>query len=101
MFPSGAGVEVIENKGYMSTRVYLPWSFAVSNILPLVKTNRVFSADTMDNFQNKTRGLLGTFNFDYGDDFVLPDGSTVSLNINTNDFRSIHENFGMKCKNLI
>ncbi|KAK6626128.1 hypothetical protein RUM43_006433 [Polyplax serrata] len=73
MFPSGAGVEVIENKGYLSSRVYLPWSFA-----------------------NKTRGLLGTFNFDYSDDFVLPDGSSVTLNFNTNDFKSIHDNFGMK-----
>lgn len=48
--------------------------------------------------QNKTRGLLGTFNFDYADDFVLPDGTTVSLNFNTNNFKSIHDNFGMKCK---
>jgi hypothetical protein len=30
MFESGAGVEVIENEGFMSTRVYLPWSFMVS-----------------------------------------------------------------------
>ena len=30
MFQSGAGVEVLENKGYMATRVYLPWSFIVS-----------------------------------------------------------------------
>lgn len=30
MYESGAGVEVIENKGYMSTRVYLPWQFIVS-----------------------------------------------------------------------
>ena len=30
MFQSGAGVEVIENKGYMATRVYLPWTFIVS-----------------------------------------------------------------------
>ena len=30
MFQSGAGVEVLENKGYMATRVYLPWTFIVS-----------------------------------------------------------------------
>lgn len=30
MFDSGAGVEVIENEGYMSARVYLPWAFIVS-----------------------------------------------------------------------
>lgn len=30
MFDSGAGVEVIENQGFMSARVYLPWTFIVS-----------------------------------------------------------------------
>jgi len=30
MFPSGAGVEVVERKGYMAARVYLPWTFVVS-----------------------------------------------------------------------
>lgn len=29
MFDSGAGVEVIENRGFMSARVYLPWTFIV------------------------------------------------------------------------
>lgn len=29
MFASGAGVEVVENKGFMSARVYLPWSHMV------------------------------------------------------------------------
>lgn len=29
MFQSGAGLEVLENKGFMTTRVYLPWQFIV------------------------------------------------------------------------
>lgn len=29
MFSSGAGVEVVENSGYLSARVYLPWNFIV------------------------------------------------------------------------
>lgn len=29
MFQSGAGVEVVENQGFMTTRAYLPWSFVV------------------------------------------------------------------------
>lgn len=29
MFESGAGVEVIENKGHMTARVYLPMTFLV------------------------------------------------------------------------
>lgn len=33
MFSSGAGVEVIENKGFMSARVYLPWTYMVNYII--------------------------------------------------------------------
>jgi hypothetical protein len=29
MFESGAGVEVVENEGFMTARVYLPWTFMV------------------------------------------------------------------------
>lgn len=32
MFDNGAGVEVLDNQGYMTARVYLPWSFIVSCI---------------------------------------------------------------------
>lgn len=31
MFQSGVGVEVVENKGYMAARVYLPWEYIVSS----------------------------------------------------------------------
>ena len=30
MFSSGVGVEVVENNGFMTARVYTPWSFIVS-----------------------------------------------------------------------
>lgn len=29
MFDSGAGVEVIENRGHLTARVFLPWHFIV------------------------------------------------------------------------
>ena len=29
MFESGAGVEIVENQGFMTARVYLPWTFMV------------------------------------------------------------------------
>lgn len=32
MFSSGAGVEVIENAGHMTARVYMPWAFIVSSL---------------------------------------------------------------------
>lgn len=31
MFSSGAGVEVVENAGHLTARVYLPWTFIVSS----------------------------------------------------------------------
>lgn len=37
MFDSGAGLEVVENKGYMTGRVYLPWTFIVSIIMDISK----------------------------------------------------------------
>jgi len=31
MFDTGAGVEIVENEGFLSTRVYLPWTYLVSS----------------------------------------------------------------------
>lgn len=45
-------------------------------------------------FKNKTRGLLGNFNDVKGDDFVLPDGTTLSADLTD---RQIYEDFGPKC----
>ncbi|KAK3855606.1 hypothetical protein Pcinc_038000 [Petrolisthes cinctipes] len=72
MFASGAGVEVMENMGYLATRIYLPLSFA-----------------------NITRGLFGNWTFDPTDDFVLPDGSSGPV-YETGDFDYVHNEFGME-----
>lgn len=48
------------------------------------------------NFQNKTRGLFGTWNWDMSDDFTLPDGTIVGANLN--NFESAHRQFAMNCK---
>lgn len=48
------------------------------------------------NFQNKTRGLLGSWTWDMGDDFTLPDGRVVGANLN--NFESTHRDFAMHCK---
>lgn len=71
MFSSGIGVEVVENAGFMTGRVYLPWSFI-----------------------NKTRGLFGNWSFDMNDDLTLPDGSIVQTNLN--NFESVHRDFAMR-----
>ncbi|RZF47026.1 hypothetical protein LSTR_LSTR013817 [Laodelphax striatellus] len=73
MFQSGAGVEVIENKGFMTVRVYLPWQFI-----------------------NQTSGLFGNWNFDKFDDLLLPGGGSVNIPINQpNTFREYHEQFAI------
>jgi hypothetical protein len=72
MFPSGAGVEVVENSGFMTARVYLPWGFI-----------------------NKTRGLFGNWSFDVADDFTRPDG-TVQPQMNLNNFETVHREFAMR-----
>ncbi|XP_055381254.1 protein mesh isoform X2 [Condylostylus longicornis] len=71
MYSSGVGVEVIENSGFMTARVYAPWSFI-----------------------NKTSGLFGNWSFDPNDDFTLPDGRVVAVNLN--NFENIHKEFGKK-----
>ncbi|KAG7171855.1 mesh-like [Homarus americanus] len=71
MFASGAGVEVMENMGFLGTRIYLPLSFA-----------------------NITRGLFGNWTFDPADDFVLPDGSE-GPSVDSNNLELIHKQFAM------
>ncbi|XP_046394346.1 protein mesh isoform X1 [Ischnura elegans] len=70
MFQSGAGVEVVENKGFMAVRVYLPWSFV-----------------------NQTKGLFGNWSFDQMDDFTLPDGQKVGASVNS--LERVHKDFGI------
>ncbi|XP_063911359.1 protein mesh isoform X1 [Zophobas morio] len=73
MFDSGAGVEVVENDGYMTARVYLPWTFI-----------------------NQTRGLFGNWSFDVLDDFTLPDGTRTGVSTNLNDMERVYNDFGMR-----
>ncbi|XP_022920575.2 protein mesh isoform X1 [Onthophagus taurus] len=72
MFDSGVGVEVLENRGFLTARVYLPWTFI-----------------------NQTRGLFGNWSFDVEDDFALPDGTLVPIHTNLNEFQRIYTDFGM------
>lgn len=99
MFQSGAGLEVLENKGFMTTRVYLPWQFIVNitnsnynyyNICIVI----VYMFWT----QNRTRGLFGNWSFDQFDDFTLPNGMLVQPN--TYDFEAVHKQYAINCKCL-
>ncbi|RVE49675.1 hypothetical protein evm_005650, partial [Chilo suppressalis] len=68
MFSSGAGVEIVENRGYMTARVYLPWTY-----------------------MNQTLGLFGNWSLDINDDFTRPDGTRVPIDLN--NFQSAHRDF--------
>ncbi|XP_075981860.1 sushi domain containing 2 mesh isoform X1 [Anticarsia gemmatalis] len=68
MFASGAGVEVVENKGFMTARVYLPWTY-----------------------MNQTRGLFGNWSLDVNDDFTRPDGTRATVDLN--NFQTAHRDF--------
>lgn len=101
MFSSGAGVEVVENAGFMTARVYLPWNFIVSDT-NLMGMSSLLECEIEKNkkivliSKNKTRGLMGTWTWDMGDDFTLPDGRPVGVNLN--NFESTHRDFAMHCK---
>ncbi|XP_011160726.2 protein mesh isoform X2 [Solenopsis invicta] len=71
MLDTGAGVEVVENEGFLSTRVYLPWSYL-----------------------NKTRGLFGIWNFDKTDDLTSPSGYQVPIG-SVNSSRTVHTDFAL------
>ncbi|XP_058804487.1 protein mesh isoform X2 [Phymastichus coffea] len=72
MFDTGAGVEVIENQGFMSARVYLPWTY-----------------------MNKTKGLLGNWSHDIIDDLTSPD-NLITSSSNLNNFETVHKDFAIK-----
>ena len=48
-------------------------------------------------YRGMTRGLLGNFNGVTGDDFVLPDGTTLASDLTD---RQIYEDFGPQCKKI-
>ncbi|XP_023014320.2 sushi domain containing 2 mesh isoform X1 [Leptinotarsa decemlineata] len=73
MFDNGAGVQVMDNQGFMTARVYLPWSFI-----------------------NKTVGLFGNWSFNKEDDFTLPDESKAAVVDNINDMERVYNDFGSK-----
>ncbi|XP_032663680.1 protein mesh isoform X1 [Odontomachus brunneus] len=71
MFDTGAGMEIVENEGFLSLRTYLPWSY-----------------------MNKTKGLFGNWNFDITDDLMTPNGYRVPIN-SVNHSETIHKDFAI------
>ncbi|XP_059169978.1 uncharacterized protein LOC131951651 [Physella acuta] len=52
-----------------------------------------FSIDVSTDLKGKFKGLMGNFNGNKSDDFILPDGTVLTAN-DTNTERKIFENFG-------
>lgn len=50
-----------------------------------------------EDFKNQTTGLLGNFDGNRNNDFILPDGTVLHDN-DTNTERKIFFNYGQKCK---
>ena len=73
-FKSGTGVQFCVDKGLMT-----------------------FVVTLSDEYFNKTRGLLGTYNGNPDDDFTLPNGTVLSSNLTSS---GIHYGFGLECKCL-
>ena len=48
-----------------------------------------------DDYKNSTKGLLGTWNDNMTDDFMLPNGTVLSP---SSTAREIHFGFGVKCE---
>lgn len=48
-----------------------------------------------DDFKNRTKGLLGTWNDNPSDDFVTPEGTLIPTDASP---RRIHFEFGLKCE---
>ena len=71
-----------------------------SGIFLQVREHNGFIADLAvslpKSYQNKTQGLMGTYNGDKTDDFT-PKGNGSILPLNST-LRSIHEGFGITCK---
>ena len=54
-----------------------------------------FVVTPADDYKNNTKGLMGTWNDDPEDDFLLPDGTVIP---SSSTSRAIHFEFGVKCE---
>ncbi len=51
------------------------------------------AVELSENFREETRGLLGVFNDDSGDDFTLPNGTVLDISLESEIYQ-----FGLECK---
>lgn len=63
-----------------------------------VKTLQLALSTTIpEEYKGQVKGLMGDFDGDPDNDFILPDGTVLHNNLTESD-RQIFENFGKHCK---
>ncbi|CAL1533923.1 unnamed protein product, partial [Lymnaea stagnalis] len=87
------GVKVSRKESQNKTIVVGMFPCTISIEVYVGIKNLEFSINIPTDFKNQTKGLLGNFNGDKTDDFVLPDG-TILTATQTDTERKIFENFG-------
>ena len=74
------------------SQVVVSFSHGVSLRVYIYATSMSFLLQLGDQYRNNVSGLMGNFNSDPSDDFMLPNGVIISQN---SSLRDIHYNFGL------
>lgn len=85
---------IIEALAVYTDRFVLSLNTEIQLTLSIGFKSLEFSISMPTKFENLTRGLLGNFNGNKNDDFVLPNGQILNSNITD---RQIFEIFGPAC----
>jgi len=67
----------------------------ISFIFANVDSTLAIAFDGPEQFKNRTKGLLGTWNDNPSDDFLAPDGTLLPSDATP---QQIHYEFGLKCE---
>ena len=90
----GAYITLLRDVGESITALF-PSGITVT--FASVSKTLAIAFDGPDEFKNRTRGLLGTWNDDPSDDFTTPDGTVLPADATP---QQIHYDFGLKCEPL-
>ena len=88
--PDGNITLILESDGSITALFPTGISLTFTN----VERTLDISFEGPEEFKNRTKGLLGTWNDDPSDDFVAPDGTLLPANASP---QQIHYDFGLKC----
>lgn len=75
------------------SKLRVTYKFGLSIEIVILSKIMSYTVFLSEKFKGKTRGLLGNFNDDPNDDFILPNGDILSTN---SSLQQIHYDFGLK-----